>query len=51
MSVSKNDPMVGVAKTEKNQVLGLPLIVSTRRVELTTSKATVFEEVLVLAKS
>ena len=37
--------------TEANQVIGLPLIVSTRRVELITSMATVSDEALVLAKS
>ena len=51
MSVSKTDLLVGVAKTEVNQVLGSPLTVSTRKLELTTSKATVSEEVPVLAKS
>ena len=50
MSFSKTDLLVGAAKTEANQVLGLPLTVSTRRVEPTTSKATVSEEVSVLAK-
>ena len=49
--VSKTDLMVGAAKTEANQVLGLPLIVSTQRVESKTSKAMVSEEVFVLAKS
>ena len=51
MSVSKTDPMVSVANNEENQVLGSPLIVSTRRMELTTSKVMVSEEVLMLAKS
>ena len=51
MSVSKSDPIVRAAKTEVNQVLGSPLTVSTRRVELTTSKATILKEVLMLAKS
>ena len=41
VSVSKIDLLVGVAKTEANQVLGLPLTVSTQRVESTTSKAAV----------
>ena len=49
--VSKNDLLVEVAKTEANQVLGSPLTVSTRRVELKTSKAKISEEVSVLAKS
>ena len=51
MSISKIDPMVGAVKSEVNQVLGLPLIISTRRVEATTSKATISEEVLMLSKS
>ena len=51
MSISKTDLLVGAAKTEVNQVLGLPLTVSTRRVEQTTSKAMVSEEVSMLAKS
>ena len=51
MSVSKINPLVGVAKTEANQVIGSPLTVSTRRVELTTSKATFLKEVLMIAKS
>ena len=51
MSVSKIDLLVGVAKTETNQVLGSPLTVSTRRVEPITSKAKVSEEISVLAKS
>ena len=38
-------------KTEANQVLGLALTVSTRKVDLITSKAMVSEKVLVLAKS
>ena len=51
VSVSKTDPMVEAAKTEVNQVLSLPLTISTQRVEPITSKATVSDEVLVLAKS
>ena len=51
MSISNIDLLVGVAKTNVNQVLGLPLTVSTRRVEPKTSKATILEEVSVLAKS
>ena len=51
MLVSKTDLLVGVVKAEANQVLNLPLIVSTRRVKLITSKAMVSEEVSVLAKS
>ena len=51
MSVSKTDPMVRVAKTKANQVLGSPLTISTQRVELITSKATITKEVSVLAKS
>ena len=51
MSVSKTDILVEATKTEVNQALGLPLTVSTQRVEPITSKATVSEEVLVLAKS
>ena len=51
MSISNIDLLVGVAKTNVNQVLGLPLTVSIRRVEPKTSKATVLEEVSVLAKS
>ena len=51
MSVSKTTPMVGAVKTKENQVLGSPLTVSSRRVELTTSKEMALEEVLVLAKS
>ena len=43
--------MVGAAKTEENQVLGLLLIVSTQRMELITFKASVLDEVSVLAKS
>ena len=43
--------MAEEAKIEANQVLGLPLRVSTQRVELTTFKATVSEEVSVLDKS
>ena len=44
-------PKGDASATEANRVLGLPLIVSTRRVEPVTSKATVFDEALVLAKS
>ena len=51
MSVSKTDLLVGAMKTEVNKVLDSPLTISTRRVEPTTSKAKVSEEVLVLAKS
>ena len=51
MSVSKIDLLVEATNIEVNQVLGSPLMVSTRRVELTTSKATVLEKVPVLAKS
>ena len=51
VSVSKTDLLVGAVKTEVNKVLGLPLTVSTQRMESTTSKATVLEEVLVPAKS
>ena len=51
MLVSKTDLLVGAAKTEANQVLGSSLMVSTRSVELTTSKAMVSGEVPVLAKS
>ena len=51
MTVSKTDPMVGVAKNEVNQVLGSSLTVSTQRVELTTSKVMVLEEDSMLAKS
>ena len=51
MSISKTDLLVGASKTEANQVLGFPLILSTRKVEPTTSKVTVSEEVLVLAES
>ena len=47
----KTDLLVGAVKTEVNKVLGLPLTVSTQRMESTTSKATVLEEVLVLAES
>ena len=49
LSVSKIDLLVEAAKTKANQVLGSPPTVSTRRVESTTSKATVSEEVPVLA--
>ena len=51
VSVSKTYPLVGAAKTEANKVLGSPLMVSTRRVEPTTSKVMVLEKVPVLAKS
>ena len=51
MLISKIDLLVRVAKTNANQVLGLPLTVSIRRVEPKTSKATFLEEVPVLAKS
>ena len=51
MSVSKTNLLVWAAKSKANQVLGLPLTISAQRVELTTSKAMVSEEVLVLAKS
>ena len=44
-------PKGDVATNEANHVPGLPLIVSTRRVELITSKATVLDEASVLAKS
>ena len=37
--------------TKENHVLGLPLTISTRKVEPITSKATVSDEALVLAKS
>ena len=43
--------MVGAVKTKVKQVLGSPLTVSTRRVELTTFKEMVLEEVPMLAKS
>ena len=39
--VSKTDLLVGAAKTEANQVLGLPLTVSIQRVETTTSQTTI----------
>ena len=39
------------SKDRREPILGSPPTVSTRRVELTTSKVTVSEEVLVLAKS
>ena len=51
MSVSKTDILVGAAKTKANQVLGSPLMVSTRRVEPTTYKVMVSKRVPVLAKS
>ena len=51
MSVSKTDLLVGVEKTEANQVLGSSLTVSTRRVESTTSKVVVSEKVSMIAKS
>ena len=43
--------MVEATKIEANQVLGSPLIVSTRRVEPITSEVMVSEEVSMLAKS
>ena len=45
--ISKGD----AAATEANHILGLPLTVSTRRVELITSKAMISNEAPVLAKS
>ena len=51
MSVSKTELVVGPTLTEVNQVLSSPLMISTQRVEPTTSKATVSEGVQVLAKS
>ena len=51
MSIPKSELVVGVALTEVNQVLGSPLTVSTRRVEPTTSKATVSKRVTMLTKS
>ena len=51
MLVSKTNLLLKAAKTEANQVLGSPLMVSTQRVEMTTSKAAVLEKVPVLAKS
>ena len=51
LSVSKTYILVGATKIKANQVLGSPLTISTRRVDPTTSKAMVSEEVLVLAKS
>ena len=51
MSVSKTDPIVGEERTDENQVLGLPLTVSTRTVEPITSKSTVSKKVPVLANS
>ena len=51
LSISKIDLLVGAVKIEANHVLGLPLIVSTRRVEPKTSKVMVSKEVSVLAKS
>ena len=44
--ISKGD----AAMNKANRVLGLPLTVSTQRVESITSKETVTDEVLVLAK-
>ena len=41
VSVSKTDLLVEAAKTKVNQVLGTPITISTRRVEPTSSKATV----------
>ena len=49
--LSFKNRLVESTKTEVNKILGSPLMVSTRRVESTTSKATVLEEFLVLAKS
>ena len=43
--VSKIDLLVGVSKIKTNQVLGLPLTISTRRVEPVTSKEMVSEKV------
>ena len=43
--------MVGAALTKENKVLGSPLMVSTQRVEPTTSKTMVSKRVPVLAKS
>ena len=43
--------MVKAAKTKANHVLGLPIIVFSRRVESITSKATVSNEFPVQAKS
>ena len=51
VSVSKTDRIVKVTKTKVNQVLGLPLTVSTQRVKLTPSKPTLSDEVLMLANS
>ena len=51
VSVPKTEIVVRAALTEANQVLGSPLMVSTRRVEPTTSKATVLKMVSMLAKS
>ena len=41
VSVSKTNLLVEAAKTKANQVLGMPLTISTRRVKPTSSKATV----------
>ena len=51
MLVSKTDLLVGVAKTKMNQVLGSPLMISTRRVEPIISKVIVSKKVPVLAKN
>ena len=51
VSVPKTELVGETALIEANQVLDSPLTVSTRRLELTTSKATVSKKVLVLAKS
>ena len=51
VSVSKTNLLVRAAKTKANQVLVLPLTVSTRRVDPTTSKAMVSKRVPMLAKS
>ena len=47
LKLNRKDNEVG---TKANHVLGLPLIVSTKRVVPITSKATVSDEVLVIAK-
>ena len=47
----KTDLLVRLVKTKAIHVLDFPLTISTRRVEPTTSKATVLENVSVLAKS
>ena len=51
VSISKTNLMVGAAKIEANQVLGLPLTISTQKVELIIYKVMVSKEVLVLTKS